>query len=285
MSKSAPGNNPDSKAPADPVEDSSVDRHFARTLARGLTVLRSFTPSDPELGNREIASRTGLSPSTVSRMTYTLVSLGYLRQNTRGGKYRLGPATIAFGYPLLTSLDLRAVARPLMDELCRACNGAVSMAIRDRLNMVYLESCRNANSFSMVPDIGTSMPIASSVAGHAFLAACSEAGRESVLNQIRVKQPRLHAANIGHIERALREIREQGYCSSARMRRGTPAVGAPMHCVVGGELVSFTCTLPSLPDNGPDLPLEIGTGLLAMIRKIEQRLGDIAHPAADAFGS
>lgn len=273
MSKSETGN----LSTAHRAEDGGVDRHFARTLARGLTVLRSFTPADPELGNREIAARTGLSPSTVSRMTYTLVSLGYLRQNMRGGKYRLGPATIAFGYPLLNSMDVRAVARPLMDELCRVCNGAVSMAIRDRLNMVYLESCRHANSFSTVPDIGTSMPIASSVAGHAFLAACSAAGRESILNQIRIKQPRVYAAGIEHMERALREIQERGYCSSTRMRRGTPAVGAPLRCVVGGELVSFTCTLPFMPDNGPDLPSEIGLALVEMVRKIEKRLGDLAH--------
>ncbi len=258
-----------------------MDRHFARTLARGLTVLRSFTPADPELGNREIAARTGLSPSTVSRMTYTLVRLGYLRQHSRGGKYRLGPATIAFGYPLLTSMDARVVARPLMDELSRQCQGAVSMAIRDRLNMVYLESCRSAARFSMVPDIGTSMPIASSVAGHAFLAACSASGRESVLNQIRIKQPKLYAGNVAHVERALHDIQERGYCSSTLMRRGMPAVGAPLRCVVGEEFVSFTCTVPSVPGGAPDLPAEIGPKLLAMIRRIEQRLHELARTSSD----
>jgi len=34
------------------------DRQFATTLARGLEVLRCFTPPEPMLGNKEISVRT-----------------------------------------------------------------------------------------------------------------------------------------------------------------------------------------------------------------------------------
>ena len=54
------------------------DRRFVESLARGLAVLRCFAPADRELGNREIAIRTGLPPATVSRLTFTLTALGYL---------------------------------------------------------------------------------------------------------------------------------------------------------------------------------------------------------------
>ena len=45
------------------------DRQFATTLARGLEVLRCFTPLEPLLGNKEISVRTGLPKPTVSRLT------------------------------------------------------------------------------------------------------------------------------------------------------------------------------------------------------------------------
>jgi hypothetical protein len=61
------------------------DRQFATTLARGLEVLRCFTPLEPLLGNKEISVRTGLPKPTVSRLTYTLTKLGYLRHNIRLG--------------------------------------------------------------------------------------------------------------------------------------------------------------------------------------------------------
>ena len=54
------------------------DRKFITALARGLEVLRAFTPTEGLLGNGEIAERTGLPKPTVSRLTYTLTKLGYL---------------------------------------------------------------------------------------------------------------------------------------------------------------------------------------------------------------
>ena len=144
------------------------DRQFATTLARGLEVLRCFTPLEPMLGNKEISVRTGLPKPTVSRLTYTLTKLGYLRHNMRLGKYQLGSAVLSIGYPLLASMSIRQIARPFMKQLADYVKGSVNMGIRDRLNMVYVESCRSGN-LTTLPDIGTSVPIAQSVIGRAFL--------------------------------------------------------------------------------------------------------------------
>src|SRR5688500_13806489 len=74
------------------------DRKFVVALARGLEVLRVFTPSDGLLGNQEISARTGLPKATVTRLTYTLTLLGYLSHIERLGKYQLAPAALALGY-------------------------------------------------------------------------------------------------------------------------------------------------------------------------------------------
>src|SRR6201989_3038925 len=92
------------------------DRQFATTLARGLEVLRCSTPLEPLLGNKEISVRTGLPKPTVSRLTYTLTKLGYLRHNMRLGKYQLGSALLSVGYPLLPSVDVRPGAPALHEE-------------------------------------------------------------------------------------------------------------------------------------------------------------------------
>jgi len=135
------------------------DRQFATTLARGLEVLRCFTPMEPMLGNKEISVRTGLPKPTVSRLPSTLTKLGYLRHNMRLGKYQLGSAVLSIGYPLLASMSIRQIAQPFMKELADYCNGSVNMGIRDRLNMVYVEACRSGN-LTTLPDIGTAIPIA-----------------------------------------------------------------------------------------------------------------------------
>ncbi len=211
---------PESTAPLSPAEpqfsyEHEGDRQFATTLARGLEVLRCFTPLEPMLGNKEISVRTGLPKPTVSRLTYTLTKLGYLRHNMRLGKYQLGSAVLSIGYPLLASMSVRQIARPLMKELADYCNGSVSMGMRDRLSMVYVESCRSGNGIATLPDIGTAVPIAQSVIGRAYIASCTPPERDAVLNQLKVKEPEMHRKYRPQIDKALEDIRGRGFCAVA----------------------------------------------------------------------
>ena len=112
--------------------------------------------------------RTGLPKPTVSASPTPSPSSATCA-TTCAGKYQLGSAVLSIGYPLLASMNVRQVARPLMKELADYCNGSVSMGVRDRLNMVYVESCRSGNGITTLPDIGTSVPISQSVIGRAFL--------------------------------------------------------------------------------------------------------------------
>src|SRR5690348_10498370 len=93
------------------------DRKFVVALARGLEVLRAFTPSEGLLGNQEIAARTGLPKATVSRLTYTLTALGYLSRLERLEKYQLAPGALAIGYATLANMRIRQIAKPYMTAL------------------------------------------------------------------------------------------------------------------------------------------------------------------------
>jgi DNA-binding IclR family transcriptional regulator len=250
------------------------DRQFATTLARGLEVLRCFTPVEPMLGNKEISVRTGLPKPTVSRLTYTLTKLGYLRHNMRLGKYQLGSAVLSIGYPLLASMNLRQAARPHMKELADYSKGSVSMGIRDRLNMVYIETSRNGNAVITLPDIGTSVPIAQACIGRAFLAACTPPEREAVLNQMKVKEPELHRKYRPQMDKAIEDIRMRGFCVSyGELRREIHSVGVPMRRTVDGEIVAFNCSVPSFVLKKGQLEEDLGPRLVAMVRNIEAGLG------------
>jgi DNA-binding IclR family transcriptional regulator len=236
-------------------------------------VLRCFTPLEAMLGNKEISVRTGLPKPTVSRLTYTLTKLGYLRHNMRLGKYQLGSAVLSIGYPLLASMSIRQIARPFMKELADYCNGSVSMGIRDRLNMVYVETCRSGNSVTL-PDIGTAVPIAQSVIGRAFLAACNPPEREATLNQMKVKEPEMLRKFKPQIDKGLEDIRGRGFCSSlGELRREVHAVGAPMRRSVDNEIIAFNCGVQTFLLKKGQLDDDIGPRLVAMVRNIEAAIG------------
>ena len=54
------------------------DSEYLSTLARGISVLRSFTKEHPEMTLSEVAAATELSPAVARRCLNTLVDLGYV---------------------------------------------------------------------------------------------------------------------------------------------------------------------------------------------------------------
>src|SRR5581483_6138023 len=164
---------------------SKEDRHFVSALARGLRVLSCFRSGDELLGNHELARRSSLPKSTISRLTYTLTRLGYLQFVEESVKYRLGTATLALGSAMLARMDVRRLARPMMQELANFSRAMVSLGVRERLHLIYIENCRSQSALTLSLDVGSRIPIATTAMGRAYLAILSEAERAELMDQIR----------------------------------------------------------------------------------------------------
>src|ERR1700737_1457907 len=115
-------------------------RHFVTALARGLEVLACYRHGDRMLGNQELSKRCGLAKSTVSRLTHTLTNLGYLVYVEESAKYALGTATLSLGSAMLSRLDIRKLAHPLMQQLAEFSQCTVSLGSRDRLSMIFIDA-------------------------------------------------------------------------------------------------------------------------------------------------
>lgn len=248
------------------------DRQFATTLAKGLELLRCFTPMDPILSNKQLAQKMGVSRPTVSRFTYTLVKLGYLILEPVSGKYKLGPAVLTLGYPLLASMSFRQKVRPMMDELAYQLKASVSMAVRDRMSMVYVETSRGtSHAFTQLSDIGLRFPIATTAVGRAFLAGCDEKIRASLLNAIRVRTPDHWQKLSSKLNQVREEFIRSGFCSSLGEQHSEfHAVGVPFKRGLEEQVVVFNCVVPSLQADKEQIQRVLGPKLVAMVQKIRQ---------------
>jgi DNA-binding IclR family transcriptional regulator len=259
-------------------EEYAGDRQFATTLARGLELLRCFSATDTMLSNGELAERTGLPRPTISRLTYTLVILGYLRQSPKYGKYQLGTALISATYPLMASIALRQQARPLMNALADETGGDVSMGLRDRLNIVLVETSRSRSRLrasGALADTGLALPIAGSAIGRAYLGGCDGATREALLNEIRVKTPEDWARFEVPIRQALLEVSRLGFCAvDGDLVQRIQAVGVPYGPTAHGEFVVFNCAFAPPPGGETSrawMREEVGPKLLEMVRQLRER--------------
>jgi len=257
-----------------------ADRQFATTLARGLDVLRCFTATEPELTNKEISARTGLPKPTISRLTYTLTRLGYLRHlphSGKYGKYGLGTAVLSIGYPLLANMNVRQIARRPMKELADYARGWVSIGLRERLNMVYIETARSPDVLTNSrADVGQTFSIMTSAMGRAYLAGSSKSDRTAVMNQIKVKDPALWKAYAPRMEKSLADFAKWGFCLGyGDINPMLQAVAVPMRRMSNDYLMVFNCAVraPALAPH--QLENDLGPRLIRMVRSIEDALDNV----------
>ena len=178
------------KTSTDTLEASSDDVRLVQAVARGLSVLRAFKPGENSLSNSELAERTGLSKPTISRLSQTLVALGYLSIVPRTGHYQLGAGIVALCHSLLAGMPHRIAARPVLQEIADFSRLPASVGMRDQLVMLTIETAHHPQMRPARFDLGSRLPIETSAMGRAYLFALAEDEREAMLRRIRLQWPR-----------------------------------------------------------------------------------------------
>ncbi|SFU84338.1 IclR family transcriptional regulator [Pseudoduganella namucuonensis] len=255
-------------------DDEGKDRQFVNALARGLELLRCFGPGDRYLSNADLARRTGLPKPTVSRLTHTLTTLGYLNFSDVTSKYQLGAGVLALGYRMLSSLDMRTLAKPMMAELAEHAQASVSLGARDRLSMVYLETCRSTANVTLRLEVGSRIPLATTAMGKALLCVLPEAERGQLLDHVRERDPNNWPRVRAGVEQAFRDYQDHGFCVSAGEWQGdVHAVGVPIMGVDGEQPMSFNCGGPAFVLSRERLVDDLGPRLVRLVRDIDMQLG------------
>lgn len=269
-SKSAARPTP-AQAPA--ASAAKEDRHFVTALARGLDVLACFRTGESTLSNQELAQRCHLPKSTVSRLTMTLTRLGYLIHVAESGRYRLGTACLALGSAMLTRLDVRKIARPMMQELANFSNATVALGVRDKLSMIYVENCRSAAALTLTLDVGSRIPVATSALGRAWLAAIADRERTEFMEQVReiddVAWPGIRSG----IERALEEYRSLGVtCSFGDWQPDVNGIARAIHPGNGLPLMAINVGGPSFHLSREFLVDDVRPRLIELVARLESAL-------------
>ncbi|GAB7025447.1 IclR family transcriptional regulator [Geotalea toluenoxydans] len=247
-------------------------RKFVEALARGLEVLSCFHPSDHFLGNQDIAKRTKLPKSTVSRLTFTLSELGYLNYCKTANKYSLGNAVIALGYAKLGQMDIRRISRPLMQALAEHTQASVNLGIRDQLNLIYIDTYRNTSTLTVQLDVGSQIPIATTSMGRAYLCAMPEDERNELLAQIKASDEQNWPTIKAGFDQAMADYRQFGYCTSlGNWRTEVHAVAVPL-VLDDGTIMGFSCSGASFQLSRQLIESDIGPRLINLVGNVRTAL-------------
>jgi IclR family acetate operon transcriptional repressor len=205
------------------------------SVQRAFAVLDALAEADAELGTNEIARRTGVNPSTVSRLLATLAAGGLVEHVPSSGRYRLGTRLLQLGNLVLTRLDVRQIARPRLEALVDSTGETATLSVPGDRDAVTVDFVQSPSSVQGVAHLGRPSIAHATATGKVQLAF----GRTPLApGALKVYTSRT-ISNRAALAAELEAVRERGYAYNLGEREDDlHAVAAP---VWGsrGELVAI----------------------------------------------
>ena len=244
-----------------------------RSLIRGIEILRCFKPGIGLLGNSEISERTGLPPSTISRLTQTLVLSGFLEHDPIRQAYRLAPTVLCLGHAFKTGSAEIRLAEPLMRKASEKLKLNVGLAVADRFEMVYLESIRYTKNVALrTVASGQRVPIERTSLGRAWIAQLDSQSRMQLLIELKKQKINNWPQIEKEIQEAIESMSEKGYC----VAKWLPEISAISTSVqlLNGNYASLNFSTPA-ESNLNELIENFTPALFELKNKIEVELNKI----------
>jgi DNA-binding IclR family transcriptional regulator len=242
--------------PASREKEKGRDGEEVVALSRGLDVLRRIAAANAPVSNRELAEWTGIPKPTISRLTATLVSANLLFQLPDSERFVLTASVLELSNGFLRNFDIRARARPFLIELADRTTLSVHLAVRDRLDMVVIDTIRPRSAVLV-----------------SRLAALGEADRASLLDSLRIASGDDWPSIDGSLRPGLEDAVRRGFAiSTGEWHHGLNAVAAGF---VGpsGQRYAVNCGGAEYQAPRDALLNEVAPALLECVAKITHEIG------------
>lgn len=194
-------------------------------VQRAFQVIEALAEADSELGTNEIARRTHINASTVSRLLATLVATGLVEHVTPSGRYRLGLRLLELGNIVLTRLDLRQIARPHLQALVDTTGETATLSAPGERDAITVDFVRSPASVQGVTQIGRPSIAHATATGKVLLAFGGRPVPPGSLKSYTAKTITKRAALLAAVE----DVRKGGYALNFGEREDDlHAVAAPV---------------------------------------------------------
>lgn len=139
-------------------------------VRRAVTVVDALAEAGVELGTTEIARRTRISASTVSRLLSTLVDTGLVTHGAATERYRLGVHLVRLGNAAREAGDWRSRARPHIETIATLTGETITLSVPADREVVTVDFVQSPSSVRSVAEIGRPSISHATAAGKVFLA-------------------------------------------------------------------------------------------------------------------
>jgi DNA-binding IclR family transcriptional regulator len=250
-----------------PTSQKNVFAHF-------VGIMDCFTSETPELGVREVARASGLTPSTAGRLMAALRDTGLLQQNPTTRLYSLGSRVLAWAGAYTSGLDIRNVALPVMVKLLNSSRETISLYTLDGMERVCVERLESPLTVRIVARLGRRLPLYAGSAGKAILAFLPET---EIIEYLATIKLRAFTSNTytdpAKLRSELAAIKQRGYsCSVGEWLADAAGVAAPIFGSNGAVLGAISISGPAQRFTEENMS-DYGKTLVSLTHEISAAMG------------
>ncbi len=242
-------------------------------LQRSLGVLEILAANPDGCSLSSLAQQLGMPLSAGHRILTELCEAGYVRQVAEQGAYVLTIKLVALGLSFLSNSGVVDIAQPLLDRLAKESGELVRLAVRDGDDLVFVAKAQGAlRGLRYDPDMGLSVPLSCSAAGHALLSTLPDDEALAMVTRQGLCDAASHGprapASVKAVLPYLRAARKRGFSMIVEVfAPGMSAMSAPIRWRDSPALGVVTIAGPLVRLTEPRM-LELGPTLMATAAEI-----------------
>lgn len=204
------------------------DPNFMASLARGLEVIRAFTPQRPLLSISQISQKTGIPRAAVRRCLYTLSKLGFVY--AEDGKISSCDRKFWRWATRLASTPLARSAQPVLKHLSEMLNESCSIATLDGDDILYIARASSSRIMTIDLDIGSRLPARATSMGRVLLSYQPEEKLNDMLGRVTmIRYTPQTVDSVAKLRTELKRVHQQGYAlNDQELEMGLRSLAVPL---------------------------------------------------------
>jgi DNA-binding IclR family transcriptional regulator len=138
-----------------------MEAKLMSVISKAIHILDYLVPQgiEKEVSVTEISRELDMPVQSVHRILASLSEHGFVSQNNKTKKYKLGLSIMKYGFLMWDSLRFRSIARPFMEELSRQTKETVYLATRENTEGVYIDNIDSPQLLKISEPIGLRLPL------------------------------------------------------------------------------------------------------------------------------
>jgi DNA-binding IclR family transcriptional regulator len=209
------------------------NKYLAPSVKKAFDILKVISSSRGGIRLNEIAKALDIAKSTVHGIIAILEEVGAVRKDASTRKYELGLTLFELGKKAYSQINLREVARPILENLMTSVQETVFLGIinADKERILVLDVVECSHDMKITSPVGTTLSLFAAAPGKAIMACMNQDTVKEIIN--RKGLPRHTDNSITDpvlFMKEIEKVRENGYAMDfEEYMSGVRAVAAPLN--------------------------------------------------------